>query len=270
MQVKHSMKKPTGLAFGAVTTLGIVLLVLAVARQANELPAGLSGDLDLGNAGLSLAGLGVGTVATDDNTDALEAQQLAASTLRERFLHGTPYEETVIDAPAAPSYERGSSYQRGSNKAEVLPADGWLAVPSSSESNGDADADAANLAVDKIRKKVQKNTAAPAAAAPVPTALAPAPIAPAALKPAAAPVVQTAQAVPQVSLQVGAFRQAESAMSLKNRLLPRFPDTWISLINSGGEPLYRVRVGHFFGVEETASLKAELLAHGFPSFRTTD
>ncbi len=60
MQVKHSMKKPTGLAFGAVTTLGIVLLVLAVARQASDLPAGLSGDLGLGNAGLSLAGLGLG------------------------------------------------------------------------------------------------------------------------------------------------------------------------------------------------------------------
>ncbi len=266
MQVKHSMKKPTGLAFGAVTTLGIVLLVLAVARQAGDLPAGLSGDLGFGNAGLALAGLGVGTVATDDSTNdstgALDAQQLAASTLRERFLQGTPYEETVIDAPAAPSYERGSSYQRGSNKAEVLPADGWLAAPSSSESNGDADA--ANLAVDEIRKEVQKDTAAPAAAVK--------PVAPAA--PVAPPLVQTAEAapgaVPAMSLQVGAFRQVESAMSLKNRLLPRFPDTWISLINSGGEPLYRVRVGHFFGVEETTSLKAELLAHGFPSFRTTN
>jgi cell division protein FtsN len=256
MQVKHSMKKPTGLAFGAVTTLGIVLLVLAVARQASDLPAGLSGDLRLGNAGLSLAGLGLGggTVATDDSTDAVDAQMLAASTLRERFLHGTPYEETIIDAPAAPSYKRGSSYQRGSNKAEVLPADGWLAAPSSSENNGDADA--ANLAVDKIRMQVQKNTAAPAAAAPVSTP--------------PAPVVQTAQAVPEVSLQVGAFRQVESAMSLKNRLLPRFSDTWISRIDSGGEPLYRVRVGHFASVEETASLKAELLAHGFPSFRTTN
>ncbi len=265
MQVKHSMKKPTGLAFGAVTTLGIVLLVLAVARQASDLPAGLSGDLRLGNAGLSLAGLGLGggTVATDDSSDAVDAHMLAASTLRERFLHGTPYEETIIDAPAAPSYKRGSSYQRGSNKAEELPADGWLAAPSSSENNGDADA--ANLAVDKIRMQVQKNTAAPAAAAPVST-----PPAPAALKPAAAPVVQTAQAVPEVSLQVGAFRQVESAMSLKNRLLPRFPDTWISRIDSGGEPLYRVRVGHFASVEETASLKAELLAHGFPSFRTTN
>ena len=260
MQVKHSMKKPTGLAFGAVTTLGIVLLVLAVARQAGDLPAGLSGDLGLGNAGLSLAGLGVGvgTVATND----MDTQQLAASTLRERFLHGTPYEETVIDAPAAPSYRRGSSYKQGSNKAEI-PADGWMAAPSSSESNGDADA--ANLAVDKIRRQVEKNTTAPAVAAPAPT-----PPAPAALKPAAAPVVQTAQAVPEVSLQVGAFRQVESAMSLKNRLAPRFPDTWISRINSGGEALYRVRVGHFFGIEETVSLKAELLAHGFPSFRTTN
>jgi cell division protein FtsN len=104
--------------------------------------------------------------------------------------------------------------------------------------------------------QVQKNTAAPAAAAPVSTP--------------PAPVVQTAQAVPEVSLQVGAFRQVESAMSLKNRLLPRFSDTWISRIDSGGEPLYRVRVGHFASVEETASLKAELLAHGFPSFRTTN
>ena len=138
-----------------------------------------------------------------------------------------------------------------------------MAAPSSSESNGDADA--ANLAVDKIRIQVQKNTTAPAAAAPAPT-----PLAPTALKPVAAPVVQTAQAVPEVSLQVGAFRQVESAMSLKNRLLPRFPDTWISRINSGGEALYRVRVGHFFGIEETVSLKAELLAHGFPSFRTTN
>jgi len=262
MQVKHSMKKPTGLAFGAVTTLGIVLLVLAVARQAGDLPAGLSGDLGLGNAGLSLAGLGVGvgTVATND----MDTQQLAASTLRERFLHGTPYEETVIDAPAAPSYRRGSSYKQGSNKAEI-PADSWMAAPSSSESNGDADADAANLAVDKIRRQVEKNTTGPAVAAPAPT-----PPAPAALKPAAAPVVQTAQPVPEVSLQVGAFRQVESAMSLKNRLAPRFPDTWISRINSGGEALYRVRVGHFFGIEETVSLKAELLAHGFPSFRTTN
>jgi len=261
MQVKHSMKKPTGLAFGAVTTLGIVLLVLAVARQAGDLPAGLSGDLRLGNAGLSLAGLGVGTIASSDSTDAVDAQQLAASSLRERFLSGTPYEETVIDAPAAPSYKRGSSSQRGSNKAEKLPADGWLTAPSSSEPSGDADA--ANLPVDKIRMQVQKDTAAPAAAAAAPTPPAPA----AAVKPLApaAPV-----AVPAMSLQVGAFRQVESAMSLKNRLLPRFPDTWISLINSGGEPLYRVRVGHFFGVEETVSLKAELLAHGFPSFRTTN
>lgn len=269
MQVKHSIKKPTGLAFGAVTTLGIVLLVLAVARQASDLPAGLSGDLGLGNAGLSLAGLGVGvgSITTNDSNNAVNEQQLAASTLRERFLRGTPYEETVIDAPAAPSFKRGSSYQRESNKVEELPADGWLAAPSSSESDGDADADGANLAVDKVRMQVQKNTAAPVPARP---SVKPAAAAP----PATAPLVQTAQnapvALPAVSLQVGAFRQIESAMSLKNRLLPRFPDTWISRIDSGGEALYRVRVGHFFGVEETASLKAELLAHGFPSFRTTN
>ncbi len=86
-----------------------LLLVLAVARQARDLPPGLSGDLGLGNASLSLAGLGLrrGTAATAHTNDALDAHMLAASTLRERFLHGTPYEETIIDAPAAPSYKRG-------------------------------------------------------------------------------------------------------------------------------------------------------------------
>jgi cell division protein FtsN len=45
---------------------------------------------------------------------------------------------------------------------------------------------------------------------------------------------------------------------------------FVSTIDSGGEPLHRVRVGRFKTPEETLPLKQRLQTAGFPSFRVAE
>ncbi len=75
---------------------------------------------------------------------------------------------------------------------------------------------------------------------------------------------------PWVSLQVGAFRNLKSAHALQRKLARTFSDVYISTVESGGEPLYRVRVGRFRTADESLEFKSRLLAAGFPSFRVTE
>ena len=72
---------------------------------------------------------------------------------------------------------------------------------------------------------------------------------------------------PAESLQVGAFRELRSAADMKARLQKHFEDVYISTVESGGEPLYRVRVGRFQNRRDTLHMTQLLQAAGYPSFR---
>jgi len=72
------------------------------------------------------------------------------------------------------------------------------------------------------------------------------------------------------ALQIGAFRELRSAIALKGRLAATFSDVYVSTVESGGEPLYRIRIGSFSTPEETLPLKMQLQAAGHPSFRVSE
>ena len=74
----------------------------------------------------------------------------------------------------------------------------------------------------------------------------------------------------RISLQVGAFRERSSADSLRDKLAQQFKDVYVSTIHSGGEPLYRVRVGKFKAPEDTLTIKDRLQAAGYASFRVSE
>ncbi len=61
-----------------------------------------------------------------------------------------------------------------------------------------------------------------------------------------------------------------SANALRTNLSRSFPDVYISTIDSGGEPLHRVRVGRFGTAEESLPLKQRLQSMGYPSFRVDE
>lgn len=85
-----------------------------------------------------------------------------------------------------------------------------------------------------------------------------------------APSPADLEAGPRVALQVGAFRERASAEALKNELTRKFSEVYVSTIHSGGEPLYRVRVGRFTSPDETTPLRSRLQAAGYASFRVTE
>ena len=68
-------------------------------------------------------------------------------------------------------------------------------------------------------------------------------------------------------MQIGAFRELRSAADMKARLQKHFDDVYISTIESGGEPLYRVRIGRFRTNTDTLHMIQLLQAAGYPSFR---
>ena len=72
---------------------------------------------------------------------------------------------------------------------------------------------------------------------------------------------------PADSLQVGAFRELRSAADMKARLQKHFDDVYISTVESGGEPLYRVRVGRYRDNRNALHTTQLLQAAGYPSFR---
>ena len=86
----------------------------------------------------------------------------------------------------------------------------------------------------------------------------------------AAPSRTKAPDGPWLSLQVGAFRHLKAARQLKEKLSENFSDVYISGGDSGGKPLYRVRVGKFQSEAALARDKQKLRAAGHPSFRIQD
>lgn len=88
----------------------------------------------------------------------------------------------------------------------------------------------------------------------------------------AAPAKNEVAAVPATpsgpprTLQVGAFRQQDSAEALRKHLSGAFPDVEILEVRSGGEPLYRVNVGRIPKGPALQDLKRRLAEAGYPSF----
>jgi cell division septation protein DedD len=70
-------------------------------------------------------------------------------------------------------------------------------------------------------------------------------------------------------LQVGAYRRYRSATDLQDKLLKSFDDVFVSEANSGGEPLYRVRVGTGTSAASLDELKSKLVASGYSCFPVT-
>lgn len=71
---------------------------------------------------------------------------------------------------------------------------------------------------------------------------------------------------PRLALQVGAFRLRPSAEKLRDTLAASFRDVIIIDTTSGGEPLYRVRVGSLPKGPALDDIKRRLLAAGYPAF----
>jgi cell division septation protein DedD len=171
---------------------------------------------------------------------------------REEFLQGTPY-EVEIAPPPRPS---GDSGQTGSSEPIVdMPIPGTSApsgiypAPSTPAPGSDGYRTPGVAQPMSPPSQQQMSPAPPVQATPVP---APPP------------------SGPYVALQVGAFRETHSAARLKKKLSKSFNDVYISTIDSGGEPLHRVRVGRFRTPEETLPLRQRLQTMGYPSFRVTE
>jgi cell division protein FtsN len=169
--------------------------------------------------------------------------------MRDTFLAGTPY-ETEIPPPPRPGAITPSP------STGIRPVPPGVAIPISPPSRHE----------DAFPMNVPGDGTAPSSSTPKPPSSSgissiPAPPAPS-VAPSAAPVGKGG-----VSLQVGAFRELKSAHELRNRLQDKFADVHISTTDSGGDPLYRVRVGRFANDDEANRTKETLQAAGFASFR---
>jgi type II secretory pathway predicted ATPase ExeA/cell division septation protein DedD len=185
------------------------------------------------------------------------------SALRRKFLDGSKY-EVKIKPPPRPG---------------AAPAAPAVAAPAARANAGASDANGKSASG---QTRSTATAALPAAAKPAtkgakgePSAAVPAPGGSAAL-PSPAPAGgstgprPSASAGPTIALQVGAFRELRSAIELRAKLSQKFEDVYISTVESGGEPLYRVRVGRLKSKDETPALRAKLQTAGYPSFRVTE
>lgn len=184
------------------------------------------------------------------DADAALGQLAQLRSPREEFLEGTPY-EVEIAPPPRPGTEPADA---GESIVETpLPGtaaqQGIYRVPSW-QTDPSVGAGGTPRIVEPVAppSQQQMNPAPPMQATPLAT---PAPVG------------------PYVALQVGAFREMRSATTLKKKLSKSFADVYVSPVDSGGEPLYRVRVGRFRTPEETLPLKQRLQAMGYPSFRVS-
>jgi len=82
----------------------------------------------------------------------------------------------------------------------------------------------------------------------------------------AAPATAAKAEGPRLTLQVGAYRLKRSAEKLRDTLAATFRDVTILDTTSGGEPLYRVRVGKLPKGPALEDIKRRLLAAGYPAF----
>ncbi|RMD82116.1 MAG: SPOR domain-containing protein, partial [Candidatus Dadabacteria bacterium] len=218
----------------------LIVAALALAAAQVHMTGGPPSAVEAGVAGIKAPRLPAPAAA-----ETRIAQQ-HRGTPRETFLGSRPYEiqikpppppgRTLEKKPAAgPPAETGPAPQAPRAETEPAKAQAGVAAESSASSGKPVEA------------KAPGPEAQPAAEAP------------------SAPVSK-----PWVSLQVGAFRNLKSAHALQRKLAKTFSDVYISTVESGGEPLYRVRVGRFRTPEETEALKKRLLAAGYPSFRVTE
>ncbi len=171
-----------------------------------------------------------------------ELIRIAEGSLRETFLTDTPY-EVNINAPKRPGEATGGSLLVGPER----PAPTATAPGVRTDSPADPKAAAASVPANAADRNVRQLRPAAAHGSRAPTA-----------------------GSGRVALQVAAFRNLASANELKDRLSKQFNEVYISKITSGGEPLFRVRVGDFADAAETHALRARLQAAGYASFRVTE
>jgi type II secretory pathway predicted ATPase ExeA/cell division protein FtsN len=235
---------PRAVASGPVAA--VVALALVVAAIQVSLVRGPKGTIEAGLA--ALAGLTTTPTAQVGEDDALAQQR--KQNMRDTFLAGTPY-ETEIPPPPRPS--------------TMTPS---IAVPPPPAIEAPAAAPAApptsGIKAFTLKPDGTLTVPPPPTQPAVPSSPTPAPLPPP--PPASAAIAAGAAGAP-ISLQVGAFRELKSAADLRARLQKSFADVYISTIDSGGEPLYRVRVGRFRSDDEADRTKTALQSEGYPSFR---
>jgi len=94
--------------------------------------------------------------------------------------------------------------------------------------------------------------------------------APAVTRPEPTPeTVRAEKNLPLRTLQVGAYRQHKSAVTMRDKLAATFQDVAIVEVQSGGEPLYRVNVGRLPRGAGLDDLRRRLVAAGHPAFDVT-
>jgi general secretion pathway protein A len=280
---------PSVLTSGPVAA--VVALALAVAAIQVSLVRGPRGTIEAGLA--ALAGIATTpTVTVSQSEDAVLAQRRKEQ-MRETFLAGTPYEKEIPPPPrpgsALPSAQAapaplppGAIPPATSSGVKVFTVkpDGTTTVAPRTPGAETPAMPTIPIAplppgapppVDPSAARPMRVMGTPPASDGSP----PSPVKPALPTTATAPPPlpiqpSTAATGAAISLQVGAFRELKSAADLRARLQGKFSDVYISTVESGGEPLYRVRVGHFRSEADSDATKSSLQAAGFPSFRVTD
>ena len=279
---------PSALASGPVAA--VVALALTVAAIQVSLVRGPRGTIEAGLAALT----GVATTPTvslPQSEDDVLAQRRKES-MRDTFLAGTPYEKEipppprpggeVLTKPTGPTtLPPGATPPATSSGVKVFTVkpDGTTTVVPSGPGAGKPAMPTIPIAplppgapppADPSAARPPTLLGTPPTPLGSPPAKPSAPPADTATAPPPLPIKPAATSGAAISLQVGAFRELKSAADLRARLQERFSDVFISTVESGGEPLYRVRVGHFRSEAESETTKSSLQAAGFASFRVTD
>jgi general secretion pathway protein A len=256
------------------SAVGLVVLALLVAAAQVSMISGPSTSVEASLAGIrepagqardtatantaaprlaaSLARSAAETMA-DEEADAAAIELAQLGSPREEFLQGTPY-EVEIAPPPRPGTEPTDYGQPSDESIVDMP------IPGTGSRQGiyRAPTTAPDSSTDVTPRVVQPLSP------PSQQQMSPAPPV------QATPVAESPPSGPYVALQVGAFREMRSAISLKKKLSKSFNDVYISTIDSGGEPLHRVRAGRFQTPEESMPLRQRLQTMGYPSFRVTE
>lgn len=274
--VRHAVttmlrRLPSALTSGPVAA--VVALALTVAAIQVSLVRGPRGTIEAGLA--ALTGIATTpTVTVPESGDDVLAQRRKQN-MRDTFLAGTPY-ETEIPPPPRP----GSEVPPAPPAGKTLPPGALPPATSSGVKVFTVKPDGTTTVVPNKPTATAPQPMIPIA--PLPPGAPPAEPTPLGAPPTGAKPAPTTATAPAplpiappaksrvISLQVGAFRELKSAADLRARLQEKFSDVHISTIDSGGEPLYRVRVGHFRSEDESNATKSALQAAGFASFRVTD
>jgi len=125
---------------------------------------------------------------------------------------------------------------------------------------------------DEVDRRARAAQPAPAAPPPAPVAAPGAPVVAATPAPAAAPPAAPTPAPPVavagdevLMLQVGAFRSAADAESLKARLALKGLQAAVQSATINRETIYRVRLGPFRGIDQLKGARDRLKSSGYES-----